>query len=399
MLVLMGNGQVYAWDAVDVVIGEKNIAIINRDGTVYITGSNETGVLGNGEVWSTGSANNGYNRTIPLPVLDTDMKALTGVVNGALGPEHAILNLYQYKQSADAEGNDTSDFANEVYAYGNNKNGVLGNGVAYTNGTFSDENGKTVTEDALGNEVKETVVFPTDKSIARVQAWKSETYVDESGNLLTRDVAEPMSGVYSVFAGDHFSGAVTNSSNVYMWGTNVYGGIETGVLGNKTKNANQYKARLVYKDDTSSDRLDTIVQVPSIINGEHIASISRDGVIYTWGYNNRFQLGDKSQETAVVPVVAGNAKMSIMPPTATLAVDGKTTITITGADMFSVYTDLASSVGTFEWKVLDDSIAKVTVDSQQPKTANITGVTEGETRVVATNTNYSTNCIQPYYCN
>ncbi len=29
-------------DAVDVVIGEKNIAIINRDGTVYITGSNET---------------------------------------------------------------------------------------------------------------------------------------------------------------------------------------------------------------------------------------------------------------------------------------------------------------------------------------------------------------------
>ncbi len=85
-------------------------------------------------------------------------------------------------------------------------------------------------------------------------------------------------------------------------------------------------------------------------------------------------------------MVAGNAKMSIMPPTATLAVDGKTTITITGADMFSVYTDLASSVGTFEWKVLDDSIAKVTVDSQQPKTANITGVTEGETRVVATNT-------------
>ena len=88
-----------------------------------------------------------------------------------------------------------------------------------------------------------------------------------------------------------------------MWGTNVYGGIETGVLGNKTKNANQYKARLVYKDDTSSDRLDTIVQVSSIINGEHIASISRDGVVYTWGYNNRFQLGDKSQETSVVPVV------------------------------------------------------------------------------------------------
>ena len=49
---------------------------------------------------------------------------------------------------------------NEVYAYGNNKNGVLGNGVAYTNGTFSDENGTTVTEDALGNEVKKTVVFP-----------------------------------------------------------------------------------------------------------------------------------------------------------------------------------------------------------------------------------------------
>ncbi len=73
-------------------------------------------------------------------------------------------------------------------------------------------------------------LYSTDKSIARVQAWKSETYVDESGNLLTRDVAEPMSGVYSVFAGDHFSGAVTNSSNVYMWGTNVYGGIETGNL-------------------------------------------------------------------------------------------------------------------------------------------------------------------------
>ena len=78
-------------DAVDVVIGEKNIAIINRDGTVYITGSNETGVLGNGEVWSTGSANNGYNRTIPLPVLDTDMKALTGVVNGALGNTRNLL--------------------------------------------------------------------------------------------------------------------------------------------------------------------------------------------------------------------------------------------------------------------------------------------------------------------
>ena len=37
-------------DAVDVVIGEKNIAIINRDGTVYSIESYETRVLENDEI-------------------------------------------------------------------------------------------------------------------------------------------------------------------------------------------------------------------------------------------------------------------------------------------------------------------------------------------------------------
>jgi alpha-tubulin suppressor-like RCC1 family protein len=32
-------------DAVDVIIGEKNIAVVNRDGTIYVTGSNANGVL------------------------------------------------------------------------------------------------------------------------------------------------------------------------------------------------------------------------------------------------------------------------------------------------------------------------------------------------------------------
>ncbi|MBQ6498387.1 MAG: hypothetical protein IJI48_00620, partial [Ruminococcus sp.] len=621
-------------DAVDVVIGDKNIAIVRRDGTIYMTGSNDNGQLGNGEQWSV------YNRSIPLPVLDTDGSAIKGIVNAASGPNHTIINSYLYDSSTtrttntdktveantpsgfttttttstttytgrygtdgttttestvdttvtksiiettvetsivvtthsyvtdisagtttitttttvtdpsgvttsstdtptvipydssnhstheekesettivttvttydgasadpstpvivpttvtrqtiatdeagtsyscvletttssvttingvtsdtsttktedatlarlsevgrtnsysnttttttisyndsdnittivntvteqtpyngEVSGNSSSSevkdihtFNNEVYAWGNNTYGVLGNGIAADGNTFIDEDGNTVTsgKDLVGNDAKSVLLFPTYKSEARVMSWETGTAFDINGTAYTVYNPVPMTGIYSVFAGDHFSGAVTagevlpsgitEGSEVYIWGSNVYAGEETAVLGNKIKNKNQYKASFVSKDDSSSDNLDSIIQIPAVINGDHVASISRSGVIYLWGQNTRSQLGDKTQEVAVVPVVAGNAKMSIIPPTATIAVGKRRDITITGADMFAVYYDLRNSIGTFTWKVLDDTIAKVTYEDEQPKVAHVTGVTEGETRVVATNT-------------
>ena len=399
-------------NAIDVMITERNIMIVNRDGTVYVTGNNEYGVLGNGEIWTGIHENSGKNLTIALPVMDKlddgSTAILEGAANAAIGKEHAILNLYQYK--ADSDGAGTPAIVNELYAYGRNDYGVLGNGTAYREGENKfysdnyDDNGVQLEADknasgdwvdANGNEAERIVLFPNDKEKARINKWTKVTTYEDGVKIVT-DVKEPLENIHSVFAGDHFSGAVAagvlstlgtgavEKNYVYMWGDNIYDGYETGVLGNKSATNKQYRPRLVFKDDKTNDYLETIIQVPARLGGSHVAAISSKGVVYEWGKNTKYQLGDGTQINSVTPVVVGSANMIIRPASITISKDNSDTFRLMGMNMFAVYKELQDEVGAFDWRILDDSVAKLTFDERIPTNAIVSGATEGETRAVVT---------------
>ena len=399
-------------NAIDVMITERNIMIVNRDGTVYVTGNNEYGVLGNGEIWTGIHENSGKNLTIALPVMDKlddgSTAILEGAANAAIGKEHAILNLYQYK--ADSDGAGTPAIVNELYAYGRNDYGVLGNGTAYREGENKfysdnyDDNGVQLEADknasgdwvdANGNEAERIVLFPNDKEKARINKWTKVTTYEDGVKIVT-DVKEPLENIHSVFAGDHFSGAVAagvlstlgtgavEKNYVYMWGDNIYDGYETGVLGNKSATNKQYRPRLVFKDDKTNDYLETIIQVPARLGGSHVAAISSKGVVYEWGKNTKYQLGDGTQINSVTPVVVGSANMIIRPASITISKDNSDTFRLMGMNMFAVYKELQDEVGAFDWRILDDSVAKLTFDERIPTNAIVLGATEGETRAVVT---------------
>ncbi|MGN0106988.1 MAG: Ig-like domain-containing protein, partial [Hominilimicola sp.] len=355
-------------DAIDIIVAENNIAIINADSTMYITGSNEDGLLANGQIEGTDKL-----RTIALPVMD-GAETKKGFVSAAIGTHQEIFNIYTYNDAA---------FTNAVYAYGRNVDGVLGNGI---NNSMQDENGNAAEggKDALGRETKGTLLYPDDADLARLYSWTTQMEVDDYQNVTYTDIPEIMQDVVSVFAGDGVSGAVTQSGEVYMWGTN--GAVESGILGHKTFEGSQYKARTVYKDDISSDSLKGIIYATPQVNGNHMSVISNTGVVYSWGYNDRYQLGNKNTDNQAVPVVTGSSSIVMSPSTMKLKIGGREDVVIMNSNKFSIYTELENNIGSYTWKSLDDTIVKVATNPNDPTIANITAYSEGETRIVATNT-------------
>ena len=203
---------------------------VGSDGNAYAWGRNQYGQLGDGTTTS---------RTTPLRVrkpdrnTDPDVPKDFTYVQGSAG--------YDFSLALGSDGN--------IYAWGSNSNGQLGDG--------------TTTQKTIPVKVKPPVGKPT-----------SFTYVQVSAG------------------GDH-SLALGSDGNIYAWGSNSNGQLGDGTTTQKT-------IPVKVKPPVGKPTSFTYVQVSA--GGDFSLALGSDGNAYAWGANGNGQLGNDTTKEAKVPV-------------------------------------------------------------------------------------------------
>ena len=207
---------------------------MGSDGNVYAWGYNNAGQLGDGTT---------TDRNAPVRVNTPDRKTYPDLpkdftyVQVSAGTSHSL--------AVGSDGN--------VYAWGNNQYGQLGDG------TTTDRNAPV-----------------------RVNTPDRKTYPD-----LPKDFT-----YLQVSAGGYHSLAVGSDGNVYAWGLNGYGQLGNGTTsysGQSTPVRVKTPDRKTYPDLPADF---TYLQVSA--GYLHSLALGSDGYAYAWGYNYNGQLGNNS---------------------------------------------------------------------------------------------------------
>ena len=146
-----------------------------------------------------------------------------------------------------------------VWAWGNQSNGRLGNGVS------ADSN----------------IIDPVE-----VKQGKYETYVtnEETGATATRFVEDKaLTDVIDISAGPNFVVALKRDGTVWTWGYNGYGQLGIGRAYNKN-DLNMQQVKI-----SEEEYLSNVIDISA---GQNFAvAVTKDGKAYAWGLNDNGQLG------------------------------------------------------------------------------------------------------------
>ena len=221
---------------VQVSAGYRHSLALGSDGNVYAWGNNGNGRLGDGT---------SSEQHAPVRVKAPDRKTYPD-----LPEDFTYLQVsagYRHSLALGSDGN--------VYAWGNNGNGRLGDG------TSSEQHAPV-----------------------RVKAPDRKTYPD-----LPEDFT-----YLQVSAGYRHSLALGSDGNIYAWGSN-----SNGQLGDGTGSGSQKTPVMVGKPaDAPADF--TYVQVSA--GNDHSLAVGSDGNAYAWGDNYYGQLGNNSYNSSSAPV-------------------------------------------------------------------------------------------------
>ncbi|KJY52991.1 RCC1 domain-containing protein [Bifidobacterium kimbladii] len=215
---------------------------VGSDGNVYAWGSNSNGRLGDGT---------SSNRYTPVRVKTPDRKTYPD-----LPADFTYLQVSAGQYHSLAVGSDGN-----VYAWGSNNTGQLGNG---------------------------TTSYNAQSTPVRVKTPDRKTYPDLPADFTYLQVS----------AGYYHSLAVGSDGNAYAWGYNY-----NGQLGNGTTSNRYTPVRVKTPDRKTYPDLPadfTYLQVSA--GGDHSLAVGSDGNAYAWGINNYGQLGNNSGSSSSVPV-------------------------------------------------------------------------------------------------
>lgn len=190
----------------------------------------------------------------------------------------------------------------EVYAWGRNLNGQLGNGATANNEAVTAVSttgvlaGKTIVAVAAG----ETHSLALD-SDGKVYAWglnANGQLGDNSTTQRTTPVAVNTAGVLAgkkieaIAAGNGYSVALDSDGKVYAWGLNT-----NGQLGD-----NSTTQRIVPVAVLSTGVLNgkTITKIAA--GSSHVLALDNSGKVYAWGWGIHGQLGNNAASNSAVPV-------------------------------------------------------------------------------------------------
>ncbi len=247
--VIMNGGPLN--NVVYIAGGGASSYAVKSDGTVWAWGYNQYGQLGSGY-------SGGY-RPPPQAV-----PGLSGVKIVAGGTYHVL--------ALTSNGN--------VYAWGNNSNGQLGNGTTtQANSPVLIANLSNIVAISAGNNTS----YALDNS-GIVWAWGANA-AGQLGLGTTTDVSTPtaltsLSGVdiMGIFAGSNFGQALASNGTLWAWGNNAQ-----GQLGDGTTTARYTPVSVSFPDGSTSLGISGGV--------DDTLSIQADGTLRSWGLNFYGELG------------------------------------------------------------------------------------------------------------
>lgn len=245
-----------------VACGQEHTAILQRDGTVWTTGDNSRGQLGNG----------GAEKSLSL------VQVLDQVSSVACGRYHtAAIRM---------DGS--------LWTWGSNACGALGIGI---------DGGDTWTGIGTMNQSRPTKVMDGVSAVACGDSYTA--VIKEDGSLWmwgtnrenelgdgTEEIQfEPvkiLDDVIAISCGSNHTAAIKSDGTLWVWGSNIYGQIGVGPVGSRENRS------------TPIQVMDQVVAVSCGSN--YTAAVRADGTLWTWGYNSNGQLGDGTRTNRSAPV-------------------------------------------------------------------------------------------------
>ena len=237
-------------------LGVDNILVTLTDGRLLAYGDNANGQLGNGTVEF------GYGDFAPP-------KGVTGpIAHFALGADYAL----------------TLDASGRLLAWGNNAVGQLGGGASSTLSVPGLVKG-------LGPATR--IASGRDHALAlladgTVRAWGDNglgQLGDDSFTPVSASpvVAQGLTGIRRIAAGDSSSAALDNKGQLWGWGSNLLGALALA------------PSEIFASVPTLASGVPALSDVSAGSN--HMMGLDLQGRVWAWGYNASGQLGDNAYET------------------------------------------------------------------------------------------------------
>jgi alpha-tubulin suppressor-like RCC1 family protein len=290
--------------AVQMAIGQEHGLLINEAGECWAWGSNNFGQLGDG------TTTNRFNN---------DMTQVAGGHTFV-----AIAAGARYSLGITDNG--------DMYAWGYNSYGNLGNGTSFTVelSPVLVSGGHSWTQVSAGLV---TTLAIDDSGNAWGWGYNTNGAIGD-GSTTDSDVPVAVSGGHTwikVAAGHGHSAGITDSGAAYAWGSNSRGQIGDGTNTDSTVPVAVSGGHTWTDIDVGMEN--TIFQA---FNG-HTAAIDANGAAYAWGYNGYGQLGDGTTSNRNTPgaVNGGHTCTAIAAGSAhTVMLDNKMQIQATGNNSY-----------------------------------------------------------------
>jgi alpha-tubulin suppressor-like RCC1 family protein len=239
-----------------------------RNLTTFAWGANNYYELGNGD-------SDGASKNVPVPVTGSAATGMTGV---SAGGSHTLA---------------FNSAPGEVFAWGNNYYGELGNALNTISVTPVQ-----VYIDAIGTHLTGVTAVSAGMihslaldSSNHVWAWGDNTYGQLGVALTTTSLnyaaTVPISNIIKIAAGSYHNLALTGSNTVLSWGHNGL-----GQLGYTTTSTISPTPTLVMKAAVGSVPSATLSNVSEIAAGNTHSLFLIGGTVWACGYNKYGELGD-----------------------------------------------------------------------------------------------------------
>ena len=302
-------------DVAAVSCGGDHTAAVKTDGTLWTWGSNIYGQLGNGKETYDNNSN------VPVKVME----------------DVAAVSCGSYFTAAlKTDGS--------LWMWGMNSNGQIGNGKQYSGQYENNPQPVKVMEDvaAMSCGSGHVAAIKTDGSLwiwgsnrrgelGNGGAGNDTTY---AGDVVIQTVpARLMDDVAAVSCGEQATAVIKADGSLWMWGANFSGQLGNGWTGNDT----------YLGDPIQTVPVKVMDDVAYVSCGHsHTAAIKTDGSLWTWGLNEKGQLGNGGTgnekdngvpiQTVPVKVMDGAAVVSCG-NSSTLAVKPDHTIWVWGSNL------------------------------------------------------------------
>jgi alpha-tubulin suppressor-like RCC1 family protein len=249
---------------VAIAAGATHSVALDSSGNAYTWGKDDKGQIGD-------STNGTSNKVSPWT-------ALTGVAAIAAGQEFTLF--------VKTDGT--------VYGTGENTNYQLGTGINNSDQTAPVQMSGITTAIAAAGGERHSIILLSGGTVKAVGEGESGAL----GTGSTSDATTPVSvstltNITAIAAGADHTLARESDGTVWAWGANFY-----GQVGNDNKPTNA----------TSPVELTSLSSITKIGAGrEHSIAVSSSGVVYTFGQNFNYELGDGTNVDRYVPTPISDA--------------------------------------------------------------------------------------------